>query len=141
MSEPPLLSLTDEAAFRAHFEVEFVKGPAVITYDGIRIRFYANQFDHAFYIGSTSKSGKDTFSLERAQRMTWVRAVATDPNMEVYRRVMTGGRVRRIMLEPNEPYVVICEVLSSDPSQAVFITAYPVKSKSALAKMRSNPRW
>ena len=137
----PLLSLPDEATFRAHFEVEFVKGPAVITYDGIRIRFYANQFDHAFYTSSTPKSRKDTFSLERAQRMNWIRAAATDPNMEVYRRVMTGGRVRRIILEPNEPYVVICEILSTDPSQAVFITAYPVKSKSALAKMRSNPRW
>ncbi len=141
MSQPPLLSLPDEASFQAHFEVEFVEGPAVITYDGIRIRFYANQFDHAFYVSSTPQSGKDKFSLERARRMNWIRAVATDPRMEVYRRVMTGGRVRRIMLEPNEPYVVICEILSSDPSQAVFITAYPVKSKSALAKMRSNPRW
>jgi len=141
MPLPPLLHLPDEAAFRAHFEAEYVCGLPVVTYDGIRIRFYANQFDHAFYTSSTPKSGKDTFNLDRAQRMDWIRVVATDPGMEVYRRVMPGGKVRRIMLEPRKQYVVVCEILSSDPTQAVFITAYSVTSKSALAKMRSNPRW
>jgi hypothetical protein len=64
-----------------------------------------------------------------------------DPTLELYRRVMPNSEVRRIALEPTAHYAVIIQIASRDPLRARFITAYVVDSASALAGMRSNPKW
>jgi len=141
MPLPPLLSLPNEAAYRAYFEAQYCSTP-VVTFDGIAVRFFPEMFDHAFYRDSSPTArDKANFDLKRAQRMDWIRAVLKDSSLELYRRVMPNSKVRRIALEPSTRYAVIMQIDSRNPRRARFGTAYVVDSASALMKMRSNPRW
>ena len=141
MPLPPLLSLPDEAAYRTYFEVQYCN-TTVVTFDGITVQFFPETFNHAFYRDS-SRTAKDKarFDLKRAQRMAWIRAVLEDSSLELYRRVMSNSKVRRIALELSTPYAVIIQIDSRNVHRARFITAYVVDSPSALMKIRSNPRW
>jgi hypothetical protein len=143
---PALLNLPDEASYRAYFGRRFVQGGPIRTHDGIEVRFHKNNFDHAFFRESRRGAGiKDTFDRTRAERMEWIRAVLTDPMAEAYRRQMPDRRrpsrrtTRRIAVVPSAPYAVIIQVNRSGKT-ANFVTAY-VPGKTALQKMRSNPRW
>ena len=78
---------------------------------------------------------------ESQQMVPWIRNVLEDPALEVYRRVMPNSQIRRIALESTAHYAVIIQIDSSSPLQARFITAYVVDSASALASMRTNPKW
>jgi hypothetical protein len=142
MSLPPLLTLPDENTYRAHFVREYCSDP-VITFDGLAVWFYPERFDHAFYRDSSpTAQDKKIFDLQRAQRMDWIRHVLYDPNIELYRRIMSiTGKERRIALEPTTPYAVIIQIDSHSLSRARFITAYVVSSSSTLANMRANPAW
>jgi len=143
MALPPLVFYATEAEYRAHFINKYVRqANSVITFDGITVRFFQENFNHAFFTSSSRKTPKkDRFDRSRAQRIDWIKYVLEDPTMEVYRRVMPNGKVRRITLEPTTPYAVIIQINPKDPTQARFITAYVVNSQSALRKMRSNPKW
>jgi hypothetical protein len=142
MCPPPLLRLADEGAYRQHYENALVRGGPILTFDGLSVAFYPEQFRHAFFRDS-SRTARDKarFDLQRAGRMDWIRAVLEDSSAEVYRRHMPDGTTRRIALWLQERYAVIVELRKGRPNQGRFITAYVVDSESALAKMRSNPRW
>ena len=79
--------------------------------------------------------------MTRAERMDWIRWALAEPSLEVYRRLMPDGATRRIVLEASTPYLVVCELLSTDPRKAVFITAYVVTDAATLPKVRGNPPW
>ncbi len=99
MPLPPLLTLPDEAGYRAHFEAEYCCAP-IVTFDGIAVRFFPEMFDHAFYRDSSpTAKDKANFDRQRAQRMTWIRNVLEDPALAVYRRVMPNSKIRRIAME------------------------------------------
>jgi len=138
---PPLLKLSSEAAYREHFRKHYLTGTPLVTFDGIRIRFFAHNFDHAFFTESVRGSGmKDRFDRSRAERMDWIGAVLCSSAVELYRRVMPKGSVRRISLVPVERYAAVIAVEKKLRS-ANFVTAYVVNSNSTLKKMRSNPKW
>lgn len=140
MSLPALLTLADEASYRAHFNARYCN-VSIVTFDGVAVQFFPKMFDHAFYRDSSPTArDKVIFDLQRAQRMDWINAMLANPSMELYRRVMPNLKVRRIALEATERYAVIIQ-MGKNSSQARFTTAYIVDSNSALAKMRSNPRW
>ena len=144
MPLPSLLALADEHAYEAHFEREYVRGPRVATYDGVQVRFLATQFRHVFHKDSSrGANDKAVFDLDRARRMDWIRCVLADQSLEVYRRVMENGEIRRIVLHPRPRYVVITQVYSENPPKEVFITAFWVRDPNSrtLANIRSNPRW
>ncbi len=138
---PPLLHLPSEADYRAHFDAHYVRNSPLTTFDGLRVRFYSNQFGHAFYTSSTRRGQKVAFDLTRAERMNWIGWALREPSLELYRRVMPGGTTRRIALDLATPYLVVCELLTTDPTQAVFITAYVVTDLAILPTVRGNPRW
>lgn len=141
MSLPNLLMLPNEQHYRAHFITHYCNA-SVVTFDGIAVRFFPKMFDHAFYRDSTPTArDKANFDLQRARRMEWIKAVLADSSIELYRRVMSNSKVRRIALEPTARYAVIIQIDNRNLSRARFITAYVVDSNSALTKMRSNPRW
>jgi len=141
MPLPPLLCLPDEARYKQHFIDNYVNGPRILTFDGIRVRFFQDNFAHAFYRDSNRwTKDKAIFDRARAERMDWIGAVLRDPTVELYRRVI-GNKVRRIALDATENYVVIIQLSNSNATQARFITAYIVDSNSALRRMRSNPIW
>lgn len=142
MNLPPLLTLPDEAAYRAHYQTNYVDCSPITTFDGYEVSFFQHNFNHSFFIESVRGSHvKDTFSNSRAERMDWIKAVLDNDSVELYRRVMEdSGKIRRIALVGDERYAVIIQI-GSRPNQARFITAYVVNSDSALSNMRSNPGW
>lgn len=138
---PPLLSLPTVEDYRHYYENTYCRAK-VLTFDGIRVQFFPEDFDHAFWRDSNRQvKDKAVFDWERAKRMDWIRAVLASPSGELYRRTMPDGKVRRIALVPGERYAVIIQMHHRRPREARFITAYVVDSDSALQKMRSNPRW
>lgn len=138
---PPLLHLPDEMSYRRYFSEQYVAAIPLVTFDGIRVRFFPAIFDHAFFRDISRSSGdKSLFARERAERMDWIRAILQDSTVELYKR-QVRGKIRRIALEPAERYAVIIQIRSADGRVADFMTAYVVNSDSALAKMRSNPKW
>lgn len=141
MPLPHLLILPDEASYRKYFKKTYVVGSPIRTFDGIEVRFFEHNFDHAFYTKSSrSSKKKDKFSSERAKQMDWIKAVLADANAELYKRAMPNNKIRRIALLPVEGYAVIIQV-EKNLRKANFVTAYVVNSESAYKKMRSNPKW
>lgn len=152
MSLPSLLVLPNESAYQAHFEKHCVDASPLVTFDGMEIRFFKRNFFHAFFTQSMRGARKkDRFDTDRARRMDWIAAVLQDSTAELYRRVMRipqrpargtpKSALRRIALIPSERYAVVVDVETGNPKRASFVTAYVVDSDTALAKMRSNPRW
>lgn len=141
MALPPLLILSDEDGYREHFRKYYLVPGVIRTFDGIDVRFFERNFDHAFYYESVRGSGrKDRLSGQRAGRMDWIAAVLQDRSVEIYRRVMLNRTVRRIALISSERYAVVIQV-NKGGKQAHFVTAYVVGSDKVLRKMRSNPKW
>ena len=141
MPLPALLALPNEQHYRAYFIAQYCNAQ-IVTFDDITVRFFPGMFGHAFYRDSgPSVKDKANFDLQRAQRMDWIRAVLTDPSVELYRRVMPNSKIRRIALEPTVRYAVIIQIDNRNPSRARFTTAYVVDSNRVLTNMRSNPRW
>ena len=141
MSLPPLLRLASPSEYRRHYITQYCHS-SIRTFDGISVRFFPEVFGHAFYRDSSPTAhDKAVFDYDRAARLDWIRAVLQNPAAELYRRTMPNSSVRRIALHGPTRYAVIIQPGKRDPTQARFITAYIVDSNSALAKMRSNPRW
>jgi hypothetical protein len=144
MPLPPLLHLPDAKAYHAYFQAEYVARSPVITYDGIQVRFFANQFTHAFFRDSTrGANDKAVFDWDRAKRMVWIRPVLSDPSLDVRRRTMDDGQTRRVVLHPRARYVVVVQLYDDNPLRAVFITAFWIRdpNSSSLGKIQSNPPW
>ena len=138
---PPLLNLQSEDDFRRHFKVHYLPPVVIRTFDGIHVRFFEANFDHAFFCESVRGSGKkDRLSLQRARRMDWIAAVIGGSGAELYKRAMRNKGVRRIALIPSERYAVVVHV-EKGGKRANFVTAYVVGSDEALKKMKSNPKW
>lgn len=141
MPLPPLLKLKGEKEYRDYFIATYVKGAQVLTSDGIVVDFYPEAFEHAFYRDTTRDShDKGRFDRKRAERMNWIRFALLEKHAEVYRRDMRN-KIRRITLLARQRYAVITQLNPKDTSRSRFITAYIVDSDSALAQMRSNPKW
>ena len=118
----------------------------IFTHDGIRVKFFDNNFDHAFYESSirnqsqNKKKVKDVFSPVRASRMLWIKDVLADPNADMYvgydnkkRKLDKSKRVSII----KDNYVVIIEV--RDNKKANFITAFV--ADNSIDKIKRNPKW
>jgi len=142
MALPPLLHLADEAAYRAHFAAT-LQGAAntIVTHDGIDVVLHDHDFDHAFSAPAGRWAKTRVFNAGRASYMDWIRPVLEDRAMAQYRRVMPDGKTRKLVLEPSAPFIVVVQPELASPTTAAFITAYPVTSVKALAKIRSNPTW
>ncbi len=49
------------------------------THDGIFVRFRKSQFSHIVQESSNRDGKKDTFSPQRAERLTWIKIALQDP--------------------------------------------------------------
>jgi hypothetical protein len=72
MEYPPLVQYSTEAEYRSHYENVYCCGP-ITTFDGIKVRFRKEQFDHCFFESSKRDGSKDQFSLLRAPVLTGLR--------------------------------------------------------------------
>jgi len=144
---PPLLDLEDEAAYRAHFEAVYCRGP-IEAFDGVQVRFRKRDFDHCCFESSRRDGSKDQFSLLRARRLDWIKAALQDPNSECYqgwdkKRKRYDGRRRVAVVMGN--YVVV--IALKGRGRADFVTAYVADTPGAPGRpstvdmIRRGPRW
>lgn len=137
-----LLKLKNKEEYKKHFIDEYCKNP-IITFDKISVKFYEDQFEHAFFESDNKKKrDKSIFSTERAERMDWIKEVLQSPKAELFigwdRDKKRYNKNRRVSIINEDNYVVIINTIRD--KQAKFITAYPA-SKTNAAKIRSAPKW
>jgi len=143
MPLPPLLQLSDEAAYRQHFVHTYCRG-AFETHDGIRVFFRQNQFAHAFYESPNRDGAKDAFSQGRAERMDWIAATLSDPTAVRYQGWVANKRrydpARRVDLLYEDFVVVLALGLNGAGTlRANFVTCF--QADNSVGKIRTSPLW
>ena len=141
MAYPSLVSYRTTDEYRSHFKRVYCKGP-ITTFDGIAVRFRKNCFDHCFYESSRRNKVKDVFSIQRAERIDWIKATLEDPNAELHvgwdgkkKRYDRSHRVALVSCN----YVVVIRLGGNQKAQ--FVTAYVADSSRTLAKIKGSPKW
>lgn len=139
---PNLVVYENEEEYRLHYERVYCR-QAYYTFDGLRVYFPEYQFDHAFFESANrQKRDKSTFSVQRAQRIDWIKAAIADAKAELYegwdrdRKKYVQNR-RVVLIFGN--YVVILRMQKKGRS-AVFVTAY-VADNATITKIRTGPKW
>ena len=121
---------------------------SIFTFDGIRVHFYDDNFDHAFYESSTrnyqnkSKENgyKDCLSAVRLEKMLWIKDVLMDKDAELYcgydKKTASYKKSTRVSVVKCD-YVVVIQIFKE--KQAKFITAYV--ADNSITKIRLGPKW
>ncbi len=140
---PELVIYETVDEYRQHYEKYYCKRP-VITFDGIRVFFPKNKFTHAFYESSDRRGAKDVFSLQRAQRIDWIKNTLQCKEATLYqgwnarkKSYFADGRVSVVY----ENFVVIIRLsLKKDGSlKGNFVTCY--QADNSINKIRMSPLW
>lgn len=144
MSLPALRTFASEADCKQYF-VENYCNAEIYTHDGIKVKFHKDIFEHAFYVRVQKqwKSKKDHFSLERGERIDWIKYVLNDstitPRQGYDKAKKRFDNSRRVaFLTPNN-YVVIIQLVGK--REARFVTAFIVDSADVANKINANPVW
>ncbi|KIC43849.1 hypothetical protein RA28_19685 [Ruegeria sp. ANG-S4] len=143
MTLPPFLNLPDEAAYRAHFNANFVHAE-VTTHHGIRVHFKEADFGHAFFESTQRNGVKDQFSADRSQRMDWILHTINDANADWYkgwiRRTKTYDSTRSVAVACGDFVVVLRFHARRDGQLAAnFMTCY--FADNSIGKIRQSPAW
>ena len=115
---------------------------AIYTNDGIRVKFYDSNFDHAFYESSDRRQGnKDILSRRRLSRILWIKDALEDPEAELHvgylsKKKSRSGKRRVALVKGN--YVVVIQLYKDD--EATFITAF-VGDEETIQKVKLDPLW
>lgn len=120
----------------------------IVTHDGITVKFYDDNFDHAFYESSrrnVSKNDihyKDSLSMQRLSRIHWIKDVLMDPTaiMKLGYDNKKGryDYAKRVSIVKGN-YMVIIQ-LYGDRTRAKFVTAF-VATAETKAKVMSDADW
>lgn len=138
---------------REHTEEEFRRlwhdeytSQTIYTHDGILVRFFDDQFDHAFFessrrnVSKNSEFHKDTLSFQRLARIKWIKEVLADPEAEMYvgydHKKNCYTRSERVSVVKGN-YVVVIRIF--DDRRAKFITAYV--ADNSISKIKRSPKW
>jgi hypothetical protein len=138
---PLLVHYQTPEEYRSHYERVYCRGP-IMTFDGIKVRFRKNRFDHCFFESTQRNQVKDQFSKLRAERINWIKTALQDPGAELYvgwdrkrKRYDSSHRVAVVVSD----YVVIIRMTGRRKAQ--FVTAYIADSESTISRIRRSPRW
>ena len=83
-SVPNSVTLPTPEDYKKYYVEKYCK-KGLQTFDGINVKFYENQFEHAFYESSNKKKrNKDIFSINRALRIDWIEYVLKNPQAELH---------------------------------------------------------
>ena len=129
----------DEQFFRDIWHKEYCQ-QRILTFDGTKVAFYDNQFDHAFYESSGRNDPsrkKDTLSPMRCARIRWIRLTLEDPTAELYEGYESKTHRQKRVAVVKDKYVVIIQIYA--PQKARFITAYV--ADNSIGKIKNSPRW
>lgn len=137
-----LLKLKEKDAYKRYYIQEYCNKD-IYTFSKIKVKFYEDQFEHAFYESKNHKKrDKSIFSLQRAQRMNWIKYVLKNKYSELYvgwdRDKKRYNENRRVSIISPENYVVIINMINEN--NAKFITAYPANITTA-RNIRNGPKW
>lgn len=144
MSLPALKNFANELECKQYF-VDNYCNQEIYTHDGIRVKFHEDMFEHIFCIRKekTWKSKKDHFSIDRGERIDWIKYVLQDPTIiprqgydKARKRYDNSRRVA--FLAPNN-YVVIIKI--DNKGEGRFVTAYLVDSADVASKISGSPVW
>lgn len=143
MPLPPLVQYATEAEYKTHYERGYCKN-AVTTFDGIRVHFAPNQFEHAFYESTARDGKKDAFSSVRAQRIDWIKATLENPAAALFKgwdkKTRTYNSTRRVTVVYEDFVVVVAMGLKQDGSlKAKFVTCY--QADNSIGKIKQSPVW
>jgi hypothetical protein len=144
MSLPPLLSYGTVAEYKRHYASRYQRRE-VHTFDGIRVYFKPQKFNHAFYENAGRKPGpKVAFSQERAQRMDWIQATLEHPDADIYvgwnkdqKQYEDDRRVSVVFGD----FVVVIELSLNNKNELKgnFVTCYVADNSIDL--IRASPNW
>jgi hypothetical protein len=138
---PPLVRYRTETEYRVHFEKLYCISP-ILTFDGIAVRFRKDRFHHCFYESTKRNHIKDAFSVQRAQRIDWIKATLQDPTAELHvgwdRKKKRYDKHHRVAVVVSN-YVVVIRMSRKQTAQ--FVTAYVADSPLTLAKIKRSPYW
>lgn len=138
---PPILHLTDEAAYEAHF-VATLSSQHIATFDGLEVKFPRGAFNHAFF-RSANRWAKDKslFDIDRAQRMDWIAWALANPTCDLRQAWRSDQKkydpTRRLCITPVDYCVWIQVPLNKSP---YFVTAFMPEPKIIL-KLKGSPVW
>lgn len=130
-----------EEEFREMWRSRYCR-QAIYTYDGIRVKFYDSNFDHAFYESSDRRqANKDVLSFRRLARILWIKDALEDPDAELHVGYLSksqsqSGKRRVTLVKGN--YVVVIQLY--EDNVANFITAF-VGDEETIQKIKSDPLW
>ncbi len=138
---PAFVKLLTPEDYKKYYIEKYCK-KELTTFDGIKVKFYDDQFEHAFFESSNKiKRNKDVFSIERAFRIDWIEYVLKNPNAELHigwdRDKKRYNSERRVAIISPENYVVILRI--NDNKKAKFITAY--YADNSAKEIRKMPFW
>ena len=138
---PSFVTLSTQDEYKKYYVEKYCK-KGIQTFDGIEVKFYEDQFEHAFYESSNKlRQNKDVFSLNRALRIDWIEYVLKNPKAELHlgwdRDKKRYNKDRRVAIISPENYVVIIRINSNNTAK--FITAY--YADNSANKIRKMPLW
>ena len=140
---PDFVFLKTEKDYQKYFEEKYCK-KTILTFDKIPVKFYSDQFKHAFYESSNRKTrNKDVFSYNRAIRIDWIEYVLKNPLSELHlgwdRDKKEYNCERRVSIISPENYVVVIRI--NDNHTAKYITSYYADSNNTVKKIKNTPKW
>lgn len=144
MCNPPLIKYNSINEYRAHYVNNYCN-QQIFTFDGIRVYFKQNSFDHAFFESSCRNGIKDTqLSQIRAERIDWIKATLEHKHV----KILQGWDSQSKLYCPNkrvnyiyEQFIVVIYI-SLDKNNRLkgnFITCY--QADSSISKILRSPEW
>jgi hypothetical protein len=115
---------------------------AILTFDGISVRFRKQDFDHCCFKSTKKDDVKDSFCERRASRIDWIRHSLQLATAELHvgwnKKKRMYDFTRRVSIIENSFVTVI--VVTGDKT-AKFWTSYHCADKTTIRKIRSGPKW
>lgn len=143
MALPPLVHYSSLEEYRLHYERVYCRR-IIHTFDGIRVYFNPEKFEHMFYESTARNGYKDMFSPVRAQRIDWIKATLENPDAALFEGWDKGQRqydpARRVAVVYEDFVVVVAMRLNPDGKlKANFVTCY--QADNSIGKIRNSRTW
>jgi hypothetical protein len=146
---PEFLHLPDEAAYRQHWEDTFVIPSPHTIWDGSRIWFYSDRFDHTFTRDLSLNSGDRDWNKCRLKRMNWILPMLQDPGFDRFvddRKVDRFGYGARCqVIEHSTPFCIVVKPITAIKTALITVMCVDTSEspvyKSAYKKIIEAKRW
>lgn len=142
---PEMKCFVNEQECKQYYVDHYCNGDAILTYDGIVVKFYEETFEHSFYVRTHKnwKAKKDKYDEERGKRIDWIKAVLQNPEIIPKKGYDKANKSydnsRRVtFLAPNN-YVVV--IYLNKKLEGKFVTAYLVDNEDTAKKISDSPEW